>query len=579
MDNDNTGSDCSFKLASSWLEDCVTNHTACAVFQGTVSTLPSRLIDVGPSDGSTEPFLYEGESVSSRYVTLSHCWGGSEVLTTTARTLAERRKSIPVSTMPQTFFDAVTIARKFDIRYLWIDSLCIIQDSLSDWEAESARMWDIYRNAVFNIAAKHSSSSRGGCFAPKSGSLARPCLLHFKLPQSDSSSDESILMCASLIEPNSEMEQWPRGAGPKVKSALDTRAWVLQEQILSTRTLQYHQSWVSWHCLTMDASEIVPIGIKTLRDHDHIGTLQSGISRRMTDPSASVAQDGYSVGKFHDAWYKTVEDYTARQMCFATDRLIALSGVADAVERATGDIYLAGLWEKSLHRDLTWCTLQGSTRFPKPLAPSWSWASVAGPVNWIHMDHAPLLTRPRLTCMVDILDAFVEGSPSSQQGRITIRGDVRPMFLEDAQRSRFYEAFRSEEAADGWRKGSDRFFGIRWYPDERVGTTTFLWFLAIAVDSHVHCIALLPTRRAKGEVRRVGFATWEKWRWFVGASDDGEKPKRPNLHGGQFSRARLVHKLAKTLHNAVSSHQRSNLPAESEYVGFTEVRRMKLTIV
>lgn len=131
LDDDNTGSDSAFKLAAYWLGQCKAEHTHCARVRSLNATLPSRVIDVGPSDGSQEPFLHETHEsdVFYDYLALSHRWGidTSHILTTTRETLAIRQAGTPLSSMSKTFQDAVLITRRFGVRYLWIDSLCIIQ--------------------------------------------------------------------------------------------------------------------------------------------------------------------------------------------------------------------------------------------------------------------------------------------------------------------------------------------------------------------------------------------------------------------------------------------------------------------
>jgi hypothetical protein len=98
---------------------------------------------------------------SLRYATLSHRWGGTQHLQTTMETLDIRRKSIPLSSMNQTFKDAVKVTRSLELQYLWIDSFCIIQDSPLDWLQESAKMFFVYSNATVNIATSSSSNSDG----------------------------------------------------------------------------------------------------------------------------------------------------------------------------------------------------------------------------------------------------------------------------------------------------------------------------------------------------------------------------------------------------------------------------------
>ena len=253
-------------------------------------------------------------------------------------------------------------------------------------------------------------------------------------------------------------------------------------------------------------------------------------------------------------------------------------GVADAIEKSTGDIYLAGLWKSWLFSDLLWCSLRGSTRFRPPLAPSWSWASLNGPINWNHVDHAPLTTRPRLRCLVDILDVGTQGPRSHQSGTLTLRGDIRPMFLHTSDQYKFYEAFRSDSAEYGWTQSEKRFFGIKWHPDEKLGPNIFVWFLAVAVDDYVHCLGLLPTRRRPGECRRVGFANWSKQAWFLGSSSPGVGRDKVRLKDRQPWRSAAVDRL-RNLVERTSKIKIFVLADKSEYIGFSEVKRIKITIV
>ena len=97
------------------------------------------------------------------YIALSHCWGKNPIVRTTTSTLAQRKQGIEISLLPPTFRDAIIIARRLDVRYLWIDSLCIIQDDELDWQTESAKMSTIYQHALLTISAGLSSHG-GGCF-------------------------------------------------------------------------------------------------------------------------------------------------------------------------------------------------------------------------------------------------------------------------------------------------------------------------------------------------------------------------------------------------------------------------------
>lgn len=131
--------------------------------------LPSRFIDVGSRDGRKDPRLVSSTEVSNkeRYTTLSHCWGASPdnmPLRTTHATKAAHMVSIPMRTLPKTFRDAIDVTRALNVRYIWIDSLCIVQDDLEDWEQEAAKMASIYEGSFLTIAAADSPNSNGGLF-------------------------------------------------------------------------------------------------------------------------------------------------------------------------------------------------------------------------------------------------------------------------------------------------------------------------------------------------------------------------------------------------------------------------------
>jgi len=106
--------------------------------------------------------LFQAESLNllqtsrgqrGRYAALSYCWGDSLPLETTTTNLQAHESAIGFEKLPQTLQDAVMVVRYLGIRYVWIDCLCILQDSKADWEREAARMADIYSNAYLTLAA------------------------------------------------------------------------------------------------------------------------------------------------------------------------------------------------------------------------------------------------------------------------------------------------------------------------------------------------------------------------------------------------------------------------------------------
>lgn len=124
-----------------WLGECRTTHEHCKDTE--IALLPTRVIDVGTA--CVEPRLYvSGENERASYFALSHCWGPPDPnirkLVTTRSNLKQHCVEIPLDSLPKTFYDAVKVTRSLGIRFLWIDSLCVIQGDKDDWEKEASKM-------------------------------------------------------------------------------------------------------------------------------------------------------------------------------------------------------------------------------------------------------------------------------------------------------------------------------------------------------------------------------------------------------------------------------------------------------
>lgn len=160
-------------LLNSWLRECLINHLPCQ--RNTTDFFPTRIIDVGPTDASREPRLRltKGQGLKGPYVALSHCWGETRSLTTITENISHRLESRPMSSMPANFRDAVWVTRRLSLRYLWIDSLCIIQNSKADWELEAESMGEIYGNSFLTIAAAKAKNSSEGFLQPRPESVTK----------------------------------------------------------------------------------------------------------------------------------------------------------------------------------------------------------------------------------------------------------------------------------------------------------------------------------------------------------------------------------------------------------------------
>lgn len=321
------------------------------------------------------------------YTTLSHCWGAKVPIVTTTHNLAAHRDSIPVSSLPPTFQQAVMITRLLGMRYLWIDSLCILQDSKEDWEKESMRMGEVYGQSFLTIAARAARNAQDGCFISRTVSTAPICRLRYLAKD-----DPSIPLGAiSILDPTFEIEN------PK-QSPLDTRGWVLQEKILTPRIVHYGAQQIYWECrqkaARQDAKYVGPL-TNRLKESIDIHTPFKLIFRCIKGERELVYPQDWSEWRLELAvrmtqWYRLVGEYSERSLTYASDKLPALAGVARTFARLTGYRYLAGLWEEDILMGLLWWRskrngLLLSTWPEEPVSdvlPSWSWARFMGPLSF-----------------------------------------------------------------------------------------------------------------------------------------------------------------------------------------------------
>ena len=423
----NTASKPCFELARHWLSSCRTNHTRCTKYLSATPFHPTRLIEIAPlaSDTSHELHLrIAGEhSPEVTYITLSHCWGQSEFLKLTKTTSQRLRDGFSAAdTLSQTFQDTIIICRELEVKYLWIDSLCIFQDSTEDWRCEAAQMGQVYENSLCNIAATGASNDEGGCFKDRDVSLLHRCTIKSEWDNQDNVTWEII-----------DSDFWYARVD---KAPLNKRGWVMQERWLSSRVLHYGWDQILWECSEFDACETYPGGLpKPLHD------ARSGFKLDPELMALRYQQQDDSTVSDMDLWHRStwlsiVSRYSVTSLTKKEDKLVAISGIAKRMQDLLDDEYLAGLWRKDLPCQLLWIVIDyGPARFltptrPRPYrAPSWSWASVDGAVQSEYGQYDGIL--------ISILDAVVTpvGADSTGQikdgfirlsGRIFLAELVRP---------------------------------------------------------------------------------------------------------------------------------------------------------
>lgn len=345
--------------------------------------LPTRLIDVGPFDGSQNPRLISSVDIpsaqSKRYAALSHCWGTSQPVTTQITTLSERMKGIPMELMTKNFRDAIIITRNLGLRYIWIDSLCILQDSDLDWQQEAARMADIYKNCLVTIAAESSKDGNGGMLNMRSFDF-EPIEIPFI-------SKTYNIRTTIFIRPL--QDDW-NSCITGEKSALRSRAWVLQESLQAPRTIHYSSQQMFWECKSSSQAEGDITPIRSEENPSAQEWVWSRSKRFLSD--VQNAADGANIDEIvpvsrkyvlYMRWYTILLDYSNRKLTKSWDIFPALQGLASEFNLYLKDEYLAGLWKSDLLRGLLWSIEEPELCRPaQPYrAPSWSWASKIGKIN------------------------------------------------------------------------------------------------------------------------------------------------------------------------------------------------------
>lgn len=265
--------------------------------------------------------------------------------------------------LPKSFLDVIAITRKLGVKYLWIDSLCILQDHKDEWLREVASMGDIFADAFCTIAAASSSSSSKGCRVKTMGTK-RTCFADIQL------SNKRVRVFERCPEDwNKEYSTNP----------LQRRAWVLQEPLLSRRTVNFSQNMLLWESATAKASGQLPWFQMKIEEPPK--------SLLLNDDTESYADPGTFAQR--QKWFETVEAYSRMKLFHESDRLPAIAGLVNKAHPRGNCV--AGMREQDMPAALLWytkaasCDEVGAMSPRRPMherAPSWSWASVEGKVSY-----------------------------------------------------------------------------------------------------------------------------------------------------------------------------------------------------
>ena len=400
--------------------NCISNpgHDCLPHPSRTNARWPARVVKVGAEAISLVDF--DPDTMGGGFAALSYPWGSAADLEhnppylALASTLDDLRAGISVTRLPLTIRHAVSLCVILEIGYLWVDSLCIIQDSPNDWEIEASKMETVYSASKLTIIAAAAKSCHDGI--------------------SESTPPDSISLFLSTEPVFQVIARKPARSGYHqrrynmiVADTLATRGWAYQEEFLSSRYMKIATDDVQWKC---------QVGASCICGES---------PAEQTEPTAETVT-------MLETWEDIVEDFSRRSLTVETDRLVAFSGIArrfapifdDAVEGDESS-YVAGLWRSDLVKQLQWVSmapyLDDEKGFYKPscfVAPTFSWASVPG----VLYPKRPMVrdgVRVQFESLCDVLDVGTKleainnrfGKVSS--GSVILRGPVIPCIVEPAK--------------------------------------------------------------------------------------------------------------------------------------------------
>jgi hypothetical protein len=413
-----------------WLDKCEKGHLEFPCAFRNTSTKPSRLICLVP-DSQTSKLVNVNKLVDvkdyvPRYLILSYVWGPEEDnYLTKKKNLAQLYKEIPLDLLPLTVRQFFQLARTLKFEYVWVDALCIVQDSTNDKKKEIGNMATTYYNATLQISAVASLGASHGLLPPewpkwgydaKNGLSPSEWDVKRQEEWNAEKDDHHKIMsaCRSL-----EQDIWDGRLRDFYR--LLTRGWAFQERILSRRCVHFTRFELMWEC--KHARECECGWKRPESSGSGIGNLINNFSAAFDEVCYDPTRNQAGLEKLIPLWRECVMSYSKRDLSEPDDRLVAIEGIARMLRGPEfNTLYLSGLWIDAMPFDLLWRSDQTSElvsaktrktlRWSWPTVksrkrPSWSWSSFKSRkrLSW---SWSSLKKKKRLRC------SWFPGKPSKR---------------------------------------------------------------------------------------------------------------------------------------------------------------------
>ncbi|KAJ4328819.1 hypothetical protein N0V84_000606 [Fusarium piperis] len=369
------GSSSQFAFIREWLRVCRETHNHGKLPGAKLNSLelPTRVIDLGSLDKPKLQLIAGKAMESHEYVALSHCWGKGVMFRALKGNIETLARAVDFRRLPRNFQDSIKAARRLSARYLWIDSLCIIQDDEEDWKREAARMQQVFSNATYVIAASSAGSSAEGFL--ESRREERPFVAM------RSSSGAISYICRFIDNFGREMEEAP----------LSKRGWVLQERALARRSIHFTLSQVYLECGDGVHCESLTKLAKYVHEQACNWTSLTYRSNQTAFLSDSdfpnSIMDYYKGGRIVLS-QNLFKMYSALKFTNPSDRSIAISGLEKRLMSAFKTRGGYGIFQAFFERSLLWQRPESGSlaRITYPgdrNVPSWSWMTYEGSITYV----------------------------------------------------------------------------------------------------------------------------------------------------------------------------------------------------
>lgn len=444
-----TGSAECWTLLRNWLNTCTSSHSLCKAVPSEAPFCPTRLLEVVTvNDSEVVIKLCENGKPRMKYIALSHRWGQNMLVLEDDNfpskfankvSLENLRSGVQVYHLSATFQDAIASITQLGVHHIWIDALCIIQNSSADWDKESVQMHNVYGSAFCTLAATSSADgSEPLLYDRHAGATSFSEILpswNFEHKDLDDLPRERIQIIP--------LDFWRANVHD---AALNRRGWVFQERLLSQRVIHFGRMQLFWECMECDWCETFSNGLPPLLETSETrlkgsdkdrngGALMNHGSKRLTERpdginSSSSAEDAPEAGSSltsalasltiessseltglegYFLWSRALEKYCTTRLTYGKDKLLAISGLAKRMETVLDDLCFSGLWKTVMPSQLLWRVnnyhstqltiykyadttneAQRETQKPRQVyahrpeqyrAPSWSWASIDGAIT------------------------------------------------------------------------------------------------------------------------------------------------------------------------------------------------------